>query len=33
MNGWVGSILKVDLSNSKITTEPTEPYVDKYLGG
>jgi len=33
MNGWVGTILKVDLSSGKITTEPTEPYVDKYLGG
>ncbi len=33
MNGWMGSILKVDLSSGEITTEPTEPYVDKYLGG
>lgn len=33
MNGWVGKILKVDLSSGKIETEPTEAYVDKYLGG
>jgi aldehyde:ferredoxin oxidoreductase len=33
MNGWVGKILKVDLSTGKIETEPTESYVDKYLGG
>ena len=33
MNGWIGTILKVDLSSGKIETEPTEPYVDKYIGG
>ena len=33
MNGWVGKILTVDLSSGKISTESTEPYVDKYLGG
>jgi len=33
MYGWVGKILKVDLSSGAITTEPTEPYIDDYLGG
>jgi aldehyde:ferredoxin oxidoreductase len=33
MNGWMGSILKVDLSSGNISTEPTEAYVDQYLGG
>ncbi len=33
MYGWMGKILKVDLSSGKIETEPTESYVDKYLGG
>ncbi len=33
MNGWVGAILKVDLSNGGVDTAPTEPYVDDYLGG
>jgi aldehyde:ferredoxin oxidoreductase len=33
MYGWIGNILKVDLSSGKIDIEPTEPYVDKYLGG
>jgi aldehyde:ferredoxin oxidoreductase len=33
MYGWAGSILKVDLTTGKITTEPTEPYVDLFLGG
>lgn len=33
MNGWVGSILKIDLSSGEIGVEPTEPYVEKYLGG
>jgi len=33
MNGWMGSILKVDLSSGEITTEPTEAYVEKYWGG
>jgi aldehyde:ferredoxin oxidoreductase len=33
MYGWVGKILKVDLSSGAITTEPTEHYIDDYLGG
>ncbi len=33
MYGWVGKILKVDLSSGNIETEPTETYVDDYLGG
>ena len=33
MNGWTGKILNVDLSEGKITTEPTESYVDDYIGG
>jgi aldehyde:ferredoxin oxidoreductase len=33
MNGWVGNILKIDLSTGDIITEPTEAYVDDYLGG
>lgn len=33
MYGWVGKILKVDLSSGKISMEPTEPYVESYLGG
>ena len=33
MNGWMGKILHVDLSNSKISEIATQPYADKYLGG
>lgn len=33
MYGWVGKICKVDLSAGDVTTEPTEAYVDDYLGG
>jgi aldehyde:ferredoxin oxidoreductase len=33
MYGWVGNIVNVDLSTGRVTTEPTEPYVDQYLGG
>lgn len=33
MNGWTGNILKIDLSSGKVETEPTERYVDEYLGG
>ncbi len=33
MFGWKGKILRIDLSNRTSTTEPTEPYIDKYLGG
>lgn len=31
--GWRGKILRVDLSNGSITTEPTEKYLDRFLGG
>jgi aldehyde:ferredoxin oxidoreductase len=33
MNGWMGKILQIDLTNSKIATFDTKPYADKYLGG
>ena len=33
MNGWMGKILHVDLSNSKTSEIATQPYADKYLGG
>jgi aldehyde:ferredoxin oxidoreductase len=33
MNGWVGNICKIDLTSGEIATEPTEAYVDQYLGG
>ena len=33
MNGWMGTILKVNLSDGKVETEPTERYIDQYLGG
>jgi aldehyde:ferredoxin oxidoreductase len=33
MNGWVGNILRVDLSKSEIATEPTGSYADQYIGG
>jgi aldehyde:ferredoxin oxidoreductase len=33
MNGWVGKILQVDLSTSRITEFATGPYAEKYLGG
>jgi aldehyde:ferredoxin oxidoreductase len=33
MYGWAGSILKINLSSGEISTEPTEPYVDHFLGG
>ena len=33
MYGWVGNIVKVNLSDGQVTVEPTEPYVDDYLGG
>jgi aldehyde:ferredoxin oxidoreductase len=33
MNGWMGRILHVDLSDSKISEFETKPYADKYLGG
>ena len=33
MFGWVGKILKVDLTDGKISIESTEPYIEDYLGG
>jgi aldehyde:ferredoxin oxidoreductase len=33
MYGWMGRILHVDLSSSKITHFATQPYAEKYLGG
>jgi len=33
MHGWVGKILRVDLSNAKVTQFSTQPYAEKYLGG
>jgi len=30
---WVGKILRVDLTEGKITTVPTENYVPKFIGG
>lgn len=33
MYGWAGNILKIDLSEGTISTEPTEAYVDDYIGG
>jgi aldehyde:ferredoxin oxidoreductase len=33
MNGWMGKILHVDLSDSTINEIPTQPYAEKYLGG
>ena len=33
MNGWMGKILHIDLSDSKISEIETQPYAEKYLGG
>jgi aldehyde:ferredoxin oxidoreductase len=33
MNGWMGKILQVDLTHSKIAYVPTKPYAEKFLGG
>jgi aldehyde:ferredoxin oxidoreductase len=33
MHGWVGRILHVDLSNSRITQSPTQPHAARYVGG
>jgi len=33
MHGWMGQILKIDVSDGRVETEPTEPYIDHYLGG
>ncbi len=31
--GYAGEILKVDLSDGKVTKSPTAPYADKFIGG
>ncbi|OGO30746.1 MAG: hypothetical protein A2Z29_03580 [Chloroflexi bacterium RBG_16_56_11] len=33
MHGWMGKILHIELSSSKISTIATQPYAEKYLGG
>ncbi len=33
MYGWVGKILKINLTSQQAETESTEPYIDKYIGG
>ena len=33
MHGWMGKILHIDLSDSKISDIETKPYAEKYLGG
>jgi aldehyde:ferredoxin oxidoreductase len=33
MHGWMGKILHIDLSSSKISKFSTQPYAEKYLGG
>jgi aldehyde:ferredoxin oxidoreductase len=33
MYGWMGQILKINVSDGRVETEPTEAYVDDYLGG
>ena len=33
MNGWMGKILHIDLSDSKVSEIETQPYAEKYLGG
>ncbi|MFQ6075394.1 MAG: aldehyde ferredoxin oxidoreductase family protein [Candidatus Bathyarchaeia archaeon] len=33
MHAYAGKILRVDLSNGKITTEPTMNYAERFLGG
>ena len=33
MHGWTGKILRVNLTNSGITSFSTAPYAEKYLGG
>lgn len=33
MNGWVGKILRVDLTTSSITETPTSDYMPKLIGG
>lgn len=31
--GWAGKILKINLSDGTVATEPTEAYIDSYIGG
>ena len=31
--GWCGKILKVDLSNSRVTERDTMEYTERFLGG
>jgi aldehyde:ferredoxin oxidoreductase len=33
MYGWMGQILRINLTNSEISTISTQPYAEKYLGG
>ena len=33
MYGWVGNILRVDLSSGKISAVPTSEYVPRFVGG
>ncbi len=33
MYGWTGNILDIDLTDRRIEIEPTERYIDSYLGG
>ncbi len=33
MYGWTGKILEVDLTERQVRVDPTEPYIDSYLGG
>ena len=33
MFGWMGKILTIDVSDGTVKVEPTEPYIDDYLGG
>ena len=33
MHGWMGKILRINLSSSEISNFPTQPYAEKYLGG
>ncbi len=32
-HGWAGKILRVDLSDLRSWTEPTSPYVERFIGG
>ena len=31
--GWTGNILRIDLSNGKVSTAPSEPYISSFIGG